>query len=194
VIAVPVFQAPACGLAARGSNPDATAEAEASTAAMDEQEFRVFYSRTARPLRAYLMSASGNSALTDDLLQEAYFRLLRSKLRAEDENHRKNYLFKIATNLLRDHHRRRRPEMTELEQLSDHSTAGERADLRSDMARAMRELRPRDRQMLWLAYVEGFSHREIGKALDLETASLRPMLFRARKRLAEVLRARGFKQ
>jgi RNA polymerase sigma-70 factor (ECF subfamily) len=193
VIAVPVFHATACGLAARGSNPDATAEAEAGTAAMNEQEFRVFYSRTARPLRAYLMSASGNSALADDLVQEAYFRLLRSKLQAQDEDHRKNYLFKIATNLLRDHHRRRRPETSELEKIVHYSDTGEKAHLRSDMARAMRELRPRDRQMLWLAYVEGFSHREIGKALDLETSSLRPMLFRARKRLAEVLRARGFK-
>jgi RNA polymerase sigma-70 factor (ECF subfamily) len=60
------------------------------------------------------------------------------------------------------------------------------------MAGALRELKPRDRQMLWLAYVEGLSHHEIGQALGLKTQSLRPMLFRARQRLSKVLRAKGF--
>jgi RNA polymerase sigma-70 factor (ECF subfamily) len=191
VIAVTLFQAPVGDLAARGSDDAAAAEAAAGPTVMDEHHFRAFYSRTARPLRAYLLSASGNAALADDLLQEAYFRLLRSKMQAQDEDHRKNYLFRIATNLLRDHYRKRRPEQAEFLEIASDTREGERAHLRSDMARALQELSPRDRQMLWLAYVEGFSHREIGEALGLATSSLRPMLFRARQRLAKVLRSRG---
>ncbi len=57
----------------------------------------------------------------------------------------------------------------------------------------MAELSPRDRQMLWLAYVEGASHREIAKALGLRAASIRSMLFRARQRLAEQLKVRGLR-
>ncbi len=159
----------------------------------DEQEFHVFYARTARPLKAYLMSASGGDfALADDLLQEAYFRFLRADFEAADENHQRNYLFRIATNLLRDHHRRRRPEVLEFPEIADRSDRGERTQLRSDMSRALRAIKPRDRKLLWLAHVEGFSHREIGEVLGLKTDSVRPMLFRARQRLAEVLRAGGF--
>ena len=77
---------------------------------VDETVFRALYERTARPLRAYLIRASGNPALAEDLLQEAYLRYLRSGFEGEDETHRKNYLFRIATNLLRDHFRRSRPE------------------------------------------------------------------------------------
>jgi RNA polymerase sigma-70 factor (ECF subfamily) len=55
----------------------------------------------------------------------------------------------------------------------------------------MAKLSPRDRQMLWLAYVEGASHQEVAKALGLRTASVRSMLFRARQRLAGQLQARG---
>jgi RNA polymerase sigma-70 factor (ECF subfamily) len=165
----------------------------AGIARMNEQEFHFFYSRTARPLKAYLMSVSGGDfALADDLLQESYYRFLRADFEAEDETHRKNYLFRIATNLLRDHHRRRRPEVPELPEVADRSDAGDRAHLRSDLSRALRTLKPRDRKMLWLAHVEGFSHREIGEVLGLKTDSVRPMLFRARQRLAEVLRAGGF--
>jgi len=41
--------------------------------------------------------------------------------------------------------------------------------------------------MLWLAYAEGASHREIAEVLGLRPASLKPMLFRARRRLATLL-------
>jgi len=162
-------------------------------AGMNEQEFHAFYWRTARPLKAYLMSASGgDSALADDLLQESYFRFLRADFEAVDENHQRNYLFRIATNLLRDHHRRRRPEVPELPETVAGTDRGDHVQLRSDMSQALRAIKPRDRVLLWLAHVEGFSHREIGEALGLKTDSVRPMLFRARQRLADVLRKGGF--
>ena len=42
--------------------------------------------------------------------------------------------------------------------------------------------------MLWLAYVEGFSHAEISSALELNEKSVRVLLSRARQRLAALLR------
>jgi len=51
----------------------------------------------------------------------------------------------------------------------------------------MSHLKPRERAMLWLAYAEGASHREIADVLGLRPASLKPMLFRARRRLATLL-------
>jgi RNA polymerase sigma-70 factor (ECF subfamily) len=41
--------------------------------------------------------------------------------------------------------------------------------------------------MLWLAYAEGASHREIADVLGVRPASLKSMLFRARRKLAELL-------
>jgi RNA polymerase sigma-70 factor (ECF subfamily) len=146
-------------------------ELPVDSAIMDETSFRCLHQRTARPLRAYLTRCCGDFALADDLLQEAYLRYLRSGFEGEDDNHRRNYLYRIATNLVRDHFRRARPESDD----------------------AMAELSLRDRQMLWLAYVEGSSHREIARALGLRAASIRSMLFRARHRLAEELKARGLR-
>ena len=42
--------------------------------------------------------------------------------------------------------------------------------------------------MLWLAYVEGFTHREIGVQLGLGADSVRQLLFRARRKLAALAR------
>jgi RNA polymerase sigma-70 factor (ECF subfamily) len=49
-------------------------------------------------------------------------------------------------------------------------------------------MKPRERQMLWLAHAEGYSHREIAQVMGLSTASIRLLLFRARRKIAALLR------
>src|SRR5438552_11934951 len=75
---------------------------------MDEERFRAFYERTSRPLWAYLSRLTGDRTAADDLVQESYYRLLRVKLPEVSEAQLKNYLFRIATNLVRDEWRKRK--------------------------------------------------------------------------------------
>jgi RNA polymerase sigma-70 factor, ECF subfamily len=150
---------------------------------MDEEAFRAFYELTARPLWAYLARTTGDSRLADDLLQEAYYRLLRTRVVFESEDHRRHYLFRIATNLARDHHRRPRVERLEADYPAADARTAERATARIDLSRAMGRLKPRERSLLWLAYAQGWSHEEIAASLGLKTASLKCLLHRARQRL-----------
>jgi len=168
---------------------------------MDEDAFRVFYERTARPVWAYLSRMTGDARLADDLLQETYYRFLRAGGTHENEAHRRNYLFRIATNLVHDQRRKPRAdrvEMTDGIDAIDTRPEGnvvnvaERSSVRRlDLARAMARLKPRERRMLWLAYANGSSHQEIADALGLKRASIKLLLFRARKRLANLLREPG---
>lgn len=159
---------------------------------MDEEAFRAFYDRTARVLRAYLARVTGDSQLADDLLQDAYYRFLRARSGYQTEEHRRNALFRIATNLARDNHRRARlrPAVTLVEGTAVEAGPGDAASTErsADLRRAMARLKPRDRALLWLAYAQGSSHREIAGSLGLETASIKLLLFRARRRLADLLR------
>lgn len=170
----------------------AAREAAEETFHMDEESFRGLYSRTARSLWSYLSRAS-DPAMADDLLQECYYRFLRSKLPEMNEAYQKNYLYRIATNLLRDHWRRRKPSvpLTPSEILVGERTA-EDVERQSDLSRALWDLKPRERELLWLAYVEGSTHKEIADRLGLKTESVRMLLFRARRRLASLLRGRGW--
>lgn len=160
--------------------------------AMTEDEFRLFYDRHARPLWAYLSRLTGDRHAADDLLQEAFYRLLRAHADFASDAHRKHYLYRIATNLVRDGYRQQkaRPNTTEhdvelLPSGVDHG--GARAEVSVDLSRAMAQLKPRDRAMLWLAYAQGSSHREIAEVVGVKAESIKPLLFRARKRLAELL-------
>ena len=177
----------------------ADAAGREDTFRMDEDAFRLFYERTARPVWAYLSRMSGDARLADDLLQETYYRFLRASVSHENDAHRRNYLFRIATNLVRD--LRRRPRVDE-SRLAGDSQDQEPADPQSadeangvvrrlDLARSMARLKPRERHLLWLAYAQGSSHKEIAETLGLKTASVKLLLFRARRRLAGLLREGG---
>jgi RNA polymerase sigma-70 factor (ECF subfamily) len=155
---------------------------------MTEEAFRAFYEQTSRPVWAYLARITGDARLADDLLQESYYRFLRTRADFESDDHRRNYLFRIATNLVRDHRRRfGQPERVRGEHGAE-DIAGvveddDRAVRRLDLARAMQRMKPRERSLLWLAYAQGCSHEEIAAVLGVKKASLKSLLFRARKRL-----------
>lgn len=163
---------------------------------MTEEAFRTFYELTARPVRVYLARMTGDDRLADDLLQETYYRFLRAKLTFDSDDHRRNYLYRIATNLVHDH--RRKPFMEvpaitlpEVADSVNHRQAIERAARRVDLDRAMARLKPRERSMLWLAYAQGWSHEEIAAAIGVKTGSLKAMLSRARHRLLTLLGGRA---
>lgn len=164
--------------------------------AMDDEEFRTFYERTSRPLWSYLARTTGDRSRADDLLQETYYRFYRAGTSYESEAHRRNSLFRIATNLVRDAARRaRRYEEVPLDDESSpggmprsHGALPERqATTRTDLARAMNRLEPMQRELLWLAYAQGASHEEIAGILGVRAISVRTLLLRARRKIAGYL-------
>ena len=167
------------------------AATESAAAGATELEFRRLYDEASRPLLCYLRRSVGSDAVADDLMQESFYRFVRSGFRGESDEHRRRFLFKTASNLVIDHYRRNRHQTSELPENLPAARNGGGPEVRSDLESTMRRLKPRQRQLLWLAHVEGFSHREIGEVLEVKEDSIRPMLFRARRRLAELLRLRG---
>ncbi len=158
--------------------------------AMDEAAFRLFYRETARPLFSYLLRVAGDRSVAEDLMQEAYCRLLAADLPAMHGTELKSYLFRIATNLMHDRWRRRKEDPLR-ENIIEMPGASPALDAKLEMRRAFAQLKPRERELLWLAYVEGSSHNEIAQCTGLGAASIRILLFRARRRLADLIRKGG---
>lgn len=156
-------------------------------AEMDNEAFAGFYERTARPLWSYLARVSGDPALADDLMQESFVRFLTAAHPNDGEVSARRYLFRIGTNLLRDHWRK--PRTTSIDEVPEERFAAvDQPPVHSELGPVLALLRPRDRQLLWLAYAEGYTHREIAEVTGLASASIRLLLFRARRRMADMLR------
>lgn len=173
-----------------------TSEGEGVVSSMDEDEFRAFYERTARPLWAYVLRMTADRTRSEDVLQEAYYRFYRAGTKYDSESHRRNSLFRIATNIVRDSARRAKHRGTV--SLDDHAVAAEtprseapaperQAEIRTDLGRAMGQLEPLHREMLWLAYAQGASHEEIAGILGVRAVSVRTLLLRARKKIVRIM-------
>jgi len=168
----------------------ATAVGGGEARAMDEPRFEVFYRRTASSLWSYLFRLTGDSAAADDLMQKAFFRFLRANPEVVSDEHARRWIFKTATNLALDHFRETKRERER--EIVPQPVARERSqELRHDMMRTFAELNPRERSLLWLAHVEEQDHDTISEALGVKSGSVRVLLFRARKKLAELLTKKG---
>ena len=155
---------------------------------LDEAAFNAFYGRHARALWAYVYRVTGNGADADDIVQESFLRLLRGGPETNDDEQQRRYLYRIASNLMIDRWRgRQRDEREEITQ----SIADPHGPRDDDVARTFAALNARERALLWLAYVEGESHAEIAAALGVGARSVKVMLFRAKRRLRDLLNARG---
>ncbi|PYV40982.1 MAG: hypothetical protein DMG06_18600 [Acidobacteria bacterium] len=170
--------------------------------AMDEATFQTFYRKVAPALRSYLRRVCSDRALADDLLQESFYRFLRTASLGKGENQWKAYLYKIATHLISDYGRRLKREGSrfpkapssedmEIDRVADRGDLGKKVILSCDLARVFQQLKPLEMALLWLAYVEGAGHREMADTLGLKESSSRVLLFRARRKLARLLRQKG---
>jgi len=159
-------------------------------ARLDKAAFTSFHRETSRALWAFVYRVTGSASDADDIVQDAFLRLLRADLATAEEEQWRRYLYRIASNLIVDRWRRVKRESGE-EVIVEGSAPGLRFEHDADVAKIFAELNERDRALLWLAYVEGESHEEIATSLGVGRRSIKVMLFRARHRLRELLIARG---
>jgi RNA polymerase sigma-70 factor (ECF subfamily) len=153
---------------------------------MNESAFRSFYEQTASPLLRYLIGITRTPDIAEDVLQETYCRFLTAQLPEMDDRQTRNYLFRIATNLIRDRWRRSE-ETSGTDDLVETPVSAPHLERSLGVRQAFNRLKPRERQLLWLAYVEGSNHQEIAEHTGLQPGSIRLLLFRARRKLADLI-------
>ena len=157
---------------------------------LDQAAFGEFYRTTSRGLWSYVYRVTGNAADADDIVQEAFCRLLRGVQDTRDETQWRRYLYRVASNLVADRWRRiARRRQSELE--PGHLVLEPPRGDDKDVVRAFAQLSSRERALLWLAYVEEENHEQIAASLGLGRRSVKVLLFRARRKLRELLRSRG---
>jgi len=142
-------------------------------------------------LRAFAISLTGNGDQADDLVQEAIVRGLSNLDKFEAGTNLQAWLFTILRNQFYTLKRRKRREVADPDGMmaGSLSTLPEQhgsLDLR-DLAMALAQLPPEQREVLLLAGAEGLKYEEIAQICGAKIGTIKSRMNRARARLAELL-------
>ncbi|HEV3456373.1 MAG TPA: sigma-70 family RNA polymerase sigma factor [Thermoanaerobaculia bacterium] len=184
------------------------AELVASALRGSEAAFRELVVRFERPVYALILRMVREPETAEDLAQEVFVKAFRRLSSYDPRRKFASWLFKVAHNATIDHLRRSEletvPLAAEREEggglmavLADTATespaaAAERRDMARALERAIAGLRPEYREAVLLRYVEGLAYQEICEVLTLPIGTVKTNLHRARKELAEAMRAAGW--
>ena len=153
-------------------------------------DFAGLYREHARDVHRFALYLSGEPALADDLVSEAFMRVWTARSRVDLATVR-GYLFAIVRNLfLQNVHRERRRAPLDDRMAADQPGPEERARDQSTMRvvlAALAKLPEIDRAALLMRADDGLPYEEIARALGISTAAAKVKVHRARLKLAEIL-------
>jgi RNA polymerase sigma-70 factor (ECF subfamily) len=138
---------------------------------LSREGFDALYTSVGPRLLNFLNRQVRNPDLASDLLQDTFLRILRSPVRVFSAGELRSYAYRTAHSVVTDHFRREQ-RARRWSFLSGRNTPAPPRPA-SGVDRVFAELKPRERSLLWMAYVEEMSHEEIAAALDVGPRSVK---------------------
>jgi RNA polymerase sigma-70 factor (ECF subfamily) len=148
-----------------------------------------------------LVRLTGDPALAEDLAQETFVKAFRNLAAFDSKRRLSSWLFRIAHNTGIDALRRFKPATVDIDagDVAEEPAAPsagdpvERRALGQALQAALARLRPDQRTVVVLRYESGLSFEEIGQVLGIPESTARSHVHRARKELARLMTASGWK-
>jgi len=163
---------------AREPPPDDLPDLMSRYQAGDEAAFEELYGRLARAVRGYLRTLAAPGTDVEDLVQNTFLQIHRSRRSYLPGEPVRPWLYAIARHVglmaRRSSGRRARREIQAEDELPEVAVLSRAAGAldRIALGRALRVLPPAGREALWLHHVAGFSFREIAAVQGVsETAA-----------------------
>jgi RNA polymerase sigma-70 factor (ECF subfamily) len=163
--------------------------AEAVAGTGDERAFRELYRRHTPALHQLVLRMLGGVAPdAEDVVQEAWVRAVRQLAKFRWESSLRTWLTAIGLNLARETLRKRaRTRTEEIDERLGLSARPVRDAERIDLERAIARLPNGYRAVLVLHDVEGFTHEEISRQLQIAVGTSKSQLFDARRAVRSLL-------
>jgi RNA polymerase sigma-70 factor (ECF subfamily) len=173
----------------------------------DMEAFDYLIGKYRRPIIHFMYRMVHNEAVAEELAQEVFLRVYRSRETYRAEARFSTWLYRIATNLGVNHARDTRHERSastiyldepdsetgSTPDVADTTPSAESAILRRERMAAIREhvmALPERQQMAVLMHkYEGMDYKQIGDVLKLSESATKSLLFRAYQTLREKLKA-----
>ena len=155
---------------------------------MKDSDFERLYAAEAQGLFAFLAYRTGDRALAEDLLADAFERALRGRFNPR-KGSAKTWLYAIALNVLRDHVRRAAAEGRAYAKVE----VGEGRDpfagveVRDEVMRALNGLAAEEREAIALRYGSDLTVPEMATVLGVPLTTVEGRVYRALRKLREAL-------
>lgn len=147
----------------------------------------------------YLNSFTNNIYIAEDLAEDTFVKLGIKKPRYTKKASFKTWLYAIGRNVAIDYMRKNHKlheisidDCTELICDEDLEKSYLQEERRIILHKAMRNLKPDYRQVLWLVYFEEFSNKEAAKIMKKSVHGVETLVYRARLSLKSELEKEGF--
>ena len=156
---------------------------------MNDDEFERLYADEAQGLFSFLAYRTGDRALAEDLLADAFERALRAKYNPR-KGSAKTWLYSIALNALRDHVRRAAAEGRAYERVAEGVPRRSVRRLRgtaTSCMRALAGLSPEEREAIALRFGADLTVPEMATVLGEPLTTVEGRVYRALRKLREAL-------
>ena len=155
---------------------------------MTDAEFQAVFDQHKDAVYRFVWRMSRSPAAAEDITQDVFVGLLRYPGRFDPARGTlRAFLLGIARNLALKHWRKEH----RFEPLDDEAVAEsvdlERGDVGDMVGRAVRALRPLQREVVILAEYEGLTLAEVARAVDADVGTVKSRLHRARENLRRML-------
>jgi RNA polymerase sigma-70 factor, ECF subfamily len=162
----------------------------------DQSAFEQLYSRYARPVFGLALRRLGDRGRAEDAVQETFASIWRSAASYRPERGPgAPWLYAVARNAIVDRARNRTEVPAEIPDAATHDPGpgdlAEQGWVSWRVHRALEELSEREREVIALAYWSGLSQSEVAEFLGIPLGTVKTRMFHARRRLGELLVARG---
>lgn len=153
----------------------------------DREAFGILYDRYFDVIYHYIARRVGNDRVAEDLAGAVWERALTAIERYEVRGVPfAAWLYRIAGNLVANHHRKRKLRSTvPFTRQRTSRDPRDRVDDRAMVRNALRQLSEADQEVLGLCYYAGMTPPEIAEVLDCTPAAVHKRLHRARARLRD---------
>jgi RNA polymerase sigma factor (sigma-70 family) len=149
----------------------------------------VLFSRYQSPLFNFYCKLTGDRSLSEDLVQDVFFRILKYRQTYKPGTSFKTWLYQIARNARLDNFRKQRPQVEIEDSLLPVVAPRDNAQLTQETAllhRALMQLPEEKREVLVLSRFQELKYEEIAVLLGCQTNAVKVKVFRALKDLREV--------
>lgn len=156
----------------------------------DVSQLGVLFERHHRALFSFFVRLTGDRQASEDLVQEVFFRILKSRGTYQPGTQFRTWMFRIARSAHIDRFRTRPREVEVPDDLPEPASpaplpavAFERAEQAALLRRALAMLPPEKREVLVLSRFQDLRYQEIGDILGCEEGAVKVRVFRAMRAL-----------